>query len=198
MKRQITKKLLQSFDSFISTQYVFNKDIAPTIHPSASLYSDVEKKKKVSCFNDPFFQKYANKTSDSSAPISLSASFETSFDDLQVDKDTFSTYLLHLIDERKLKDSDVYNRAGITRQHFSKIRSNHNYSPKKETVFMFIIVLQLREEEARKLLGYAGYTFSMSYFLDLTILFCVKNKIFDPFMINDLLDRVNVKPLFFD
>ena len=49
------------------------------------------------------------------------------------DEDTFQTKLFKLIDERGLKDSDVYNKVDIDRRLFSKIRSNRDYHPSKET-----------------------------------------------------------------
>ena len=63
------------------------------------------------------------------------------------DTDTFQTYLFKLIDERNLKDSDVYNKVNIDRRLFSKIRSNKEYHPSKETIILFGIALELSEKE---------------------------------------------------
>ena len=46
----------------------------------------------------------------------------------------FQTMLFKLIDNRNLKDSDVYNKVHIDRRLFSKIRSDKNYHPSKETI----------------------------------------------------------------
>ena len=49
----------------------------------------------------------------------------------------FQTMLFKLIDEKNLKDSDVYNKVHIDRRLFSKIRSDNNYHPSKETIIFF-------------------------------------------------------------
>ena len=43
----------------------------------------------------------------------------------------FQTMLFKLIDDRNLKDSDVYNKVHIDRRLFSKIRSDKNKSGKE-------------------------------------------------------------------
>ena len=48
----------------------------------------------------------------------------------------FQTMLFKLIDDRNLKDSDVYNKVHIDRRLFSKIRSDKNYHPSKETIIL--------------------------------------------------------------
>ena len=52
------------------------------------------------------------------------------------DYNNFQTMLFKLIDDRNLKDSDVYNKVHIDRRLFSKIRSDKTYHPSKETVIL--------------------------------------------------------------
>ena len=59
----------------------------------------------------------------------------------------FQTMLFKMIDERNLKDSDVYNKVHIDRRLFSKIRSDKNYHPSKETIILLAMALDLRENE---------------------------------------------------
>ncbi|MBQ9011861.1 MAG: hypothetical protein IJ093_04355 [Bacilli bacterium] len=61
------------------------------------------------------------------------------------DKSSFQNLLFKYIDERNLKDSDVYNKVHIDRRLFSKIRSNDNYHPSKETIILLGLSLQLSE-----------------------------------------------------
>lgn len=103
--------------------------------------------------------------------------------------ETFSQKLLRLIDDRELKDSEVYNKAGIDRRHFSKIRNDVNYAPTKKTVFAFAIALELSLDESIDLLKSAGYTFSNSSKFDIIVKYFIENKEYDMILINDVLDQ---------
>ena len=45
----------------------------------------------------------------------------------------FSETLLKLIDKTGKKDSEIYKKANLSKQHFSKIRNNPDYKPTKQT-----------------------------------------------------------------
>ena len=99
----------------------------------------------------------------------------------------FSDTLMTMIDERGLKDSEVYKRANISRQHFSKIRSNPHYQPKKNTVLALAVALELSPEETSLLLERAGFAFSHADQRDVIVEFFIKEGIYDVFQINDAL-----------
>ncbi len=105
----------------------------------------------------------------------------------------FQTMLFKLIDERNLKDSDVYNKVHIDRRLFSKIRSNKNYHPSKETIILLAIALELKENELEELLDSASYSLPKNNKYDLIIRFCFINKIFNLADINELLYEYNCK-----
>ena len=100
-----------------------------------------------------------------------------------------------MIDERGLKDSDVYNKADIDRRLFSKIRSNRDYHPSKETVILLGLALELDEREVEDLLDISSYSLPMNNTYDLIIRFCFKEKIYNINQINEFLYEHNCKLL---
>ena len=103
----------------------------------------------------------------------------------------FQTLLFKMIDERNLKDSDVYNKVHIDRRHFSKIRSDKNYHPSKETIILLGLSLELNENEIIELLDSASYSLPKNNYYDLIIRFCFINKIYQLTAVNDLLAEYN-------
>ena len=108
------------------------------------------------------------------------------------DYSNFQTMLFKLIDDRNLKDSDVYNKVHMDRRLFSKIR-NDNYHPSKETIILLGIALELSEKEIDELLESASYSLPKNNHYDLIIRFCFINKIFKLDDINELLDKYHCK-----
>lgn len=100
---------------------------------------------------------------------------------------SFSETLLTLIDERGLKDAQVYKKANISRQHFSKMRSNPQYKPTKTTVLALAVALELSLEETQMLLERAGFALSHADRRDIIVEFFIREGIYDIFQINDAL-----------
>jgi len=92
------------------------------------------------------------------------------------DYNDFQTLLFKLIDERDLKDSDVYNKVHIDRRLFSKIRNNNEYHPSKETIILLGLSLELNEQEIEKLLESASYSLPKNNYYDLIIRFFLSIK----------------------
>ena len=110
-------------------------------------------------------------------------------------KPAFSQVLLSYIDKKNATDADIYKRAGIDRRHFSKIRSNPNYRPGKNTAVALALALELNETETDTLLAAAGYSLSESDTFDLVIQFCLAKQIYDIHEVNQALDYFSLKPL---
>jgi hypothetical protein len=109
-------------------------------------------------------------------------------------KPTLQQVLFSYIEKSGLRDPDVYNRAGIDRNHFSKIRSPQ-YQPKKSTVIALALALELNEDDTDDLLNAAGYSLSSSDISDLIIQFCLEKKIYNIYDVNEALEHFGQKPL---
>lgn len=96
----------------------------------------------------------------------------------------FSETLLSLIDRTGKKDSEIYTKANVSRQHFSKIRNNPDYKPTKATAIAFAIALELNLEDTRDLIGRAGYALTRSSKFDVIIMYFIREGNYDLFDIN--------------
>lgn len=102
-------------------------------------------------------------------------------------EEDFSTQLFRLIDERGLSDPEVYKKANITKQVFSKIRSKKDYQPSRNTAIALALALELNLDQTTDLLSRAGYAFSPSSRTDIVIRYCIENRIFRMFDVDSYL-----------
>lgn len=118
----------------------------------------------------------------------LSAAAPRELDDLLSNLDaSFSETLLALIDERGITDAEVYHRANLSRQLFSKIRSNRAYRPTKQTAVALAVALELDPRQTQDLLGRAGLALSRSSKFDVIVRFFLERGVHDVFRINEAL-----------
>ena len=110
------------------------------------------------------------------------------------DDNKFQKLLFSYIDNKGLKDSDVYNKVNIDRRLFSKIR-NDNYHPGKDTIIKLAIALNLSIDELEELLSSASYSLPKNDERDLIIRFSFINRIYNIDTINDFLYDYNVSIL---
>ena len=106
-------------------------------------------------------------------PVSTSKAM--SLEDMLKQADTgFTETLLKLIDKAGKKDSEVYKRANLSKQHFSKIRNNPDYKPTKPTAISLALALELDLEATKDLIGRAGYALTNSSKFDLIIQYFIE------------------------
>ena len=96
----------------------------------------------------------------------------------------FTETLLRLIDRTGKKDSEVYKKANLSKQHFSKIRNNPDYKPTKSTAIALALALELDLEATKDLIGRAGYALTNSSKFDLIIRYFIENRNYDVMQIN--------------
>ena len=96
----------------------------------------------------------------------------------------FTQTLLRLIDEKGEKDSAIYKKANISKQHFSKIRNNSQYRPTKATALALALALELDMEKTKDLIGRAGYALTNSSKFDLIVRYYIEQGIYDIMEIN--------------
>lgn len=123
-----------------------------------------------------------------SAPMTMAAAAPRELDELLDNLDaSFSETLLALIDERGLTDAQVYHRANLSRQLFSKIRGNRAYRPTKATAVALAVALELDLDQTQDLLGRAGLALSRSSRFDVIVRFFLERGIHDVFRMNEVL-----------
>lgn len=100
---------------------------------------------------------------------------------------TFSETVLALVDERGMTDAEVYHRANLSRQLFSKLRGNPGYRPAKATAVALCMGLGLDLDEAEDLLARAGYALSSSSASDVVVRWFLERGIHDVLRLNEVL-----------
>lgn len=108
---------------------------------------------------------------------------------------TFQEKLLEYIDRMGIKDSEFYNSLNLSKQMFSKLRSNKFYQPSRNTVMASCIRLRLNLTEANDLMGRAGFAFSPNNKADMVVKGCIEHKIYDVELVEDYLQSKDIPTL---
>ena len=110
-------------------------------------------------------------------------------------QETFSFFILNKMKEEKIKSTDFYKAADLTRDLFSKINCHRDYLPSKITAIKCCLGLRLNISEAEYFLSLAGYSLSLSLPFDLAIRYCIENQIFQVIEVNNFLFEKTSKTL---
>ena len=177
----LSEKLFQSVASYIDEHYVDECEVAAYgVSENVRSYRRRRRDMEI-CESSAAFDELLP-----CAPIGASKSL--SLEDMLKQTDAgFAETLLNLIDKTGKKDSEIYNRANVSRQHFSKIRNNPNYRPTKPTAIAFAIALELDLDQTKDLIGRAGYALTNSSKFDVIIRFFIESGNYNMMDINTAL-----------
>lgn len=103
--------------------------------------------------------------------------------------DSFQEYLFYLIETKGMTNAEVYKRAIITKQTFSKIKLNPDYHPDKATAMRLCVGARLNLDESKDLLARAGYALSPSDKRDIIFSFFIEHEVFDMIEIDIALEE---------
>lgn len=99
----------------------------------------------------------------------------------------FVEALLDLIQKSGKKNSTIYKKANISKQHFSKLINNPSATITKPVAVAFALALELDMDQTQKLIKRAGYTLTESSIFDLIIQYHIENKNYNVVEINIVL-----------
>ena len=169
---RLSEKLFQKVASYIDENYV---DACETMAFA------VEREKR------PRFRRNA-RICESRAVMEYACPKAMSLEDMLKQEDAgFTETLLKLIDQSGKKDSEIYKKANISKQHFSKIRNNPHYKPTKPTAIALALALELDLPTTKDLIGRAGYALTNSSKFDLIIRYFIENRQYNVVEINCVL-----------
>jgi O-acetyl-ADP-ribose deacetylase (regulator of RNase III) len=99
----------------------------------------------------------------------------------------FVETLKDLIKQSGQKNSTIYKRANMSKQHFSKLINNPDSVPTKATAISLALALRLSLAQTQDLIGRAGYALTNSSVFDLIIQYHIQHKIYNVIEINIVL-----------
>jgi len=106
---------------------------------------------------------------------------------------TFTDMLTRYINMKGWRDSKVYKAAQLDRRLFSKIMSDREYKPAKDTALALAIALELTLQQTSDLLDRAGYTLSHSNKRDVIIEYFIREGVHNLTDINEVLYKLDQK-----
>lgn len=184
----LSEKLFHSVQSFIDENYIHEKSLEEYGVSNKGDIREIEllqlrevmESRRMAALEEEIFE--------CSIDYALAPSAPRKLEDLinEVDE-TFSESLIRLIDQKGLKDPDVYKKANIDRKLFSKIKNNIDYKPSKSTAIAFAIALELNLDETKDFIGRAGYALTHSSKFDIIIEYFLNEKNYNMYQINEVL-----------
>lgn len=172
---QLGKKIYPNLETYIDQNYVKETreeeylSNTEMIERRARKRAEAQKREISDCYKsdeDLFFdfeEQYKNKLEEKMKHMS----------------DTYSEYLMYLIQEKGMENSEVWKRGIVDKKVFSKIKNNVNYHPNKMTALCLCVGAKLNLDESKDLLARAGYALSPCNKTDIIFSYFIENGIYD-------------------
>ena len=106
---------------------------------------------------------------------------------------SFTNEVKRLMNERGLTGTELCKRILMDRRLWSKLNTDVEYQPSRDTATAICIALHLNVEQAEELLKAAGYTLSATRKQDVVMRYFLQNSIYDIDAINEMLYRFGFK-----
>lgn len=114
--------------------------------------------------------------------------------------ETYYQYLMKLIANQPLTSPEIYKKALISKEYFSKIITGRNnkkkFIPRKDLLLRIAFAMQLSLEETYILLNKAGQTFIECDRADYIYVYFLDNKIYDIYELEEILNYFELPSLF--
>lgn len=175
---RLSEKLFHSIASYIDQRYV---DGCHRVAHGAVEVSRSRRRREAVPDESAVLREHRPCASVGAAPMPKAASLEEMLAQVDVG---FTQKLLELIDKSGKKDSEIYKRANLSKQHFSKIRNDPGYRPTKPTAIALALALELDLEQTKDLIGRAGFALTNSSKFDLIVRYFIERGDFNIVQIN--------------
>ncbi len=107
--------------------------------------------------------------------------------------DSFSEYLMFLIQSKGMTNAEVHKRAIVDKKVFSKIKNNPDHHPNKLTAMCLCIGAKLNMDETKDLLARAGYALSPADKTDVIFSYFIEHEIYDMIELDIQLEEHGLK-----
>lgn len=185
----LSEKLVKSVASYIDDRYTARieaEEYAPAYRAVRGLPEEYAEIPKPAAKQDEAVTLTAWDTPKACA--AAPAAPKTSLEELvKRTEETFSQSLIRLIDQKGFTDPQVYKRANVDRKLFNKIKNTPDYQPKKVTAVAFAIALGLNLDEAKDLIGRAGFALTHASKFDIIVEYFIQRENYNLMEINAVL-----------
>ncbi len=193
------RKLYPDLESYINKNYVEEKQEAEYGRRTEYIKRNAtEREERSFCLGVPKKAARSSRERDEEASLAdydkfIEESESTLNERLLHLSDSFQEYLLYLIESKGLINADVYKRALLTKQLFSKIKLNPDYHPDKATAMRLCIGAKLNLDETKDLLARAGYALSPCEKRDVIFSYFIEKGVYDMIEIDIALEEHGVE-----